>query len=89
MRAVISVIGRDTVGILAAVSGECARHNINVTDVTQSILQDMFVMVMLIDITDMTIPLTELADRLDALGEEKHLSIRVMHEDIFNAMHNI
>lgn len=89
MRAVISVIGRDTVGILAAVSGECAKYNINVTDVTQSILQDMFVMVMLIDITEMTIPLTGLADRLDALGAEKHLSIRVMHEDIFNAMHNI
>ena len=89
MRAVISVIGKDTVGILAAVAAKCADYNINVTDVTQSILQDMFVMVMMTDISAINGGFSDFADDLTALGEERHLSIRVMHEDIFNAMHRI
>ncbi len=89
MKAVISVIGKDTVGILASVSTKCAQYNINVMDVTQSVLQDMFVMVMMTDITNMTIPFLQFADEMSALGEEKHLSIKVMHEDIFNAMHTV
>lgn len=89
MRAVISVIGKDTVGILAAVSAKCADFNINIMDVTQSVLQDMFVMVMMADITSMNVSFAQLADELSKLGEEKKLSIRAMHEDIFNAMHTI
>lgn len=89
MRAVISVIGRDAVGILAAVAAECEKFNVNITDVTQSILQDMFVMVMMTDISAISGGFADFADALSALGETKHLSIKVMHEDIFNAMHTV
>ena len=89
MKAVISVIGKDAVGILAKVSAACAERNANIVDVTQSVLQGMFVMVMLADITDMSCEFGILADELKALGEEMGLDIRVMHEDIFNSMHRI
>ncbi len=89
MKAVISVIGKDAVGILAKVSTMCAEHNANVTEVTQSVLQDVFAMVMLVDITNLSTPLADLSDRMTALGKELGLSIYVMHEDIFNTMHHI
>lgn len=89
MRAVITVIGKDKVGILAKVSTECAKYNANVTDVTQSILQDMFVMIMFVDITNSTVKLKELSDFLTELGNNMNLKIHVMHEDIFSAMHHI
>ena len=89
MKAVISVIGKDAVGILAKVSTICAEHNANVTDVTQSVLQDVFAMVMLVDITGLSTPLADLSDEMTALGKELGLSIYVMHEDIFNTMHHI
>lgn len=89
MKAVISVIGKDAVGILAKVSAMCAEYKANVTEVTQSVLQDVFAMVMLVDITGLTIPLAELSDRMSELGKSLGLSIYVMHEDIFNTMHHI
>ncbi len=89
MKAVISVIGKDAVGILAKVSSMCAEYNANVTDVSQSVLQDVFAMVMLVDITKLSIPLAELSDRMSALGKSLGLSVYVMHEDIFNIMHKI
>lgn len=89
MKAVISVIGKDAVGILAKVSAICAECNANVTEVSQSVLQDVFAMVMLVDIQKLSIPLAELSDKMKALGESLGLSIFVMHEDIFNSMHHI
>ena len=89
MRAVITVIGKDTVGILARVSEVCARHQVNVSDVTQSILQGMFAMIMMVDISDCDLPFTDFAEELTALGGEMGLSIHAMHEDIFNSMHRI
>ena len=89
MRAVITVIGKDMVGILAKVSAECSNHNINVLEVTQSILQDMFAMIMMVDITKSDIPFTEFSDMLQKAGNEMGLSIHAMLEDIFNAMHTI
>lgn len=89
MKAVISVIGKDAVGILAKVSTICAECNANVTEVTQSVLQDVFAMVMLVDITGLSIPLAELSDKMSELGKALGLSIYVMHEDIFNTMHHI
>ena len=88
-KAVITVIGKDMVGILAKVSGICAEKGVNVLEVTQSILQDMFVMVMLVDITDATDKIADLADAFDVLGKSANLKIHVMHEDIFNSMHKI
>lgn len=89
MRAIITVIGKDNVGILAKVSGICAEYNANVLEVTQSVLQDMFAMIMLADITAMTGDFSALVDRMDSLGKELGLSIHTMHEDIFNSMHTI
>ncbi len=88
-KAVITVIGKDMVGILAKVSAICSEKGVNVLEVTQSILQDMFVMVMLVDITKATVEIGDLADAFNALGETLNLKIHVMHEDIFNSMHRI
>ncbi len=89
MRAVLTVIGKDTVGILAKVSAVCASHNANVIEVTQSVLQDMFAMIMMIDIQNLNIPFADFSDEMAALGKGLNLSIHVMHEDIFNSMHRI
>ena len=85
MRAVITVVGKDTVGILAKVSAICAEHQVNIVEVTQSILQDMFCMIMMADLTRCNTSLTA----LENFGKESNLSIHVMHEDIFNSMHKI
>lgn len=89
MRAVVAVIGKDTVGILAKVSGICAECRANVMDVTQTIMQDLFAMTMMIEISDLTIDYIAFADKLTRAGSEMGLQVHVMHEDIFNAMHRI
>ena len=89
MKAVITVIGKDAVGILAKVSTICAETNANVIEVTQSVLQDMFAMIMLVDISKMTDDFVVLQDKLTALGDSLGLKIHTMHEDIFNSMHRI
>ena len=89
MRAVITVVGKDTVGILAKVSGICAEFNANVTEVTQSVLQDMFAMIMLVDISKLDKSFAELVDRMTALGDRKGVKINTMHEEIFNTMHTV
>ena len=89
MRAVVTVIGKDMVGILAKVTAICAEYNVNVIEVTQSILQDMFAMIMMVDIEKSDVPFTAFADELTRLGESMHLSVHTMHEDIFNTMHKI
>ena len=89
MKAVVTVIGHDTIGILHKVSGICAEHNANVVEVTQSVLQDLFAMFMLVDITGLNCEFSALSERMNALGKELGLSIHIMHEDIFNSMHRI
>ena len=89
MRAVVTVIGKDNVGILHKVSGICAEMGANVIEVTQSVLQDMFAMIMLVDISSIKGDFSELVDRMTALGTELGLSIHTMHEDIFNSMHSV
>ncbi|MDD6727611.1 MAG: ACT domain-containing protein [Eubacteriales bacterium] len=89
MRAVITVVGKDAVGILAKVSAICAESKINITEVTQSVLEDMFCMIMMADISESTIEFSAFSDKLAKYGEENGLSIHVMHEDIFNSMHRI
>ncbi len=89
MRAVVTVIGKDNVGILHKVSEVCAEMSVNIIEVTQSVLQDMFAMIMLVDITDMDRDFAELVDGMTNLGSKLGLSIHTMHEDIFNSMHNI
>ena len=89
MRAVITVIGKDMVGILAKISTLCAEYNVNVSDVTQSVLQDMFVMIMMVDISKTSIGFSEFSDKLNEQGKALGLNVHCMHEDIFNSMHRI
>ncbi len=89
MRAIITVIGKDQVGIVAKISNICAKYNANILDINQTLLQEIFTMVMLIDIEKLTDELGALKDELVKMGEEIELKIHVMHEDIFNSMHRI
>ncbi|MDD3885314.1 MAG: ACT domain-containing protein [Victivallaceae bacterium] len=89
MRAVLSVVGRDAVGIIASVSQGCAECGVNILDISQTVLHDYFTMIMITDIDRINVPFTEFVDRMAALGREKGLEIHAMHEDIFNAMHRI
>lgn len=89
MRAVITVVGKDMVGIMSKVSSICAEYNVNIIEVSQSILQDMFCMIMMADASNSTVEFTIFADKLRSYGEESGLSIHAMHEDIFNSMHRI
>ncbi len=89
MNAVITVLGKDNVGILAKVSTECAKVDVNILEVTQSVLQGMFAMIMFVDITKCAVPFAQLVDTLTEKGESMGVKIHVMHEDIFNAMHKI
>ncbi len=89
MKAIITVIGKDTVGILAKVSDACAKADVNIVEVTQSVLQNMFAMVMLVEIDKANIGFNQLKENLDVIGEATGTKIHVMHEDIFNSMHKI
>ena len=89
MKAVVTVIGADSVGIIALVSGECARMGANILDISQSVMREYFAMIMLVDIQELKTSFVEFSDTLHKLGEERALDIRVMHEDIFNSMHRI
>ena len=89
MKAVITVVGKDCVGILATVSNACAQNNVNISEVSQSILQDMFCMIMMADISKCSVPFAEFKAQLEEMSEKIGLSIHVMHEDIFNSMHRI
>ena len=89
MRAIITVIGKDTVGILARVSDACAKADVNIVEVTQSVLQDMFAMIMLVELDKANIEFEQLKDSLNKVGDETATKIHIMHEDIFNIMHRI
>ena len=89
MKAVITVVGRDTVGILAKVSAVCAENNANVIDVTQSVMKELFTMVMLVDISALKADFATMQQELYALGEQIGMKIHVMHEEIFESMHHI
>ena len=89
MKAVISVLGKDNFGILAKVSGECAKVDANILEVSQNIMQEMFVMIMMIDIQTLSVDFKDFVDHMVQYGEENQLKIHVMHEDIFNSMHKI
>ena len=89
MKAVITVTGKDCVGIIADVSALCAKDNANIIEITQSVLSEYFAMIMLVDISQLNVKFADFADELEALGHQKGLDIRAMHEDIFNSMHRI
>ena len=89
MRAVITVVGTDKKGIIAKISGLLYETDINILDISQTIMQDMFTMVMLVDISASKILFDQIVDRLNEIGDEIGVKIQIQHEDIFNSMHKI
>ena len=89
MKAFITVMGHDTVGVVAKVSGLCSELNINIEDVTQSILQGMFAMIMLVDLSNCNVDHDQLHQRTDALAAEMGMQINVTRQEVFDAMHTI
>ena len=89
MKAIITVIGKDQVGIMYGVSGVLNELGVNIEDVTQTIMQEYFTMLMLVKIDDSKASFRQLDDALQELAEEKHLSIRIQKEEIFDTMHKV
>ena len=89
MQAVISVTGKDGVGIIAKVSQQCFECNVNIIDISQTVLKDYFAMIMLVEIDKMNIAFTDFVDKMNEIAKKNNLSIHTMHEDIFNSMHKI
>ena len=87
--AVISVIGKDKVGIIAKVSTLLAENNININDISQTILDDIFTMIMMVDLQGLKIEESDIKEKLNALGEELGVSITIQHTDLFDKMHRI
>ena len=89
MKAVISVTGKDSIGIISRVSEVCAAQSVNILDISQSVLKEYFAMVMIVDIDKINIDFPAFVDMMTALGREHGLEIHTMHENIFNSMHRI
>lgn len=87
--AVVSVLGRDRVGIIAGIANLLAEYGININDISQTILDDIFTMVMIVDLKDVVIEKSDISDRLKALGDELGVQITIQHTDLFNKMHRI
>ncbi|MBO5281243.1 MAG: ACT domain-containing protein [Clostridia bacterium] len=89
MKAVITVTGKDAMGIIAKVSAECADKGANIVEITQSVLSEYFAMIMIADIDSLKIPFSDFVDSLDEIGKSAGLVINTMHEDIFSTMHHV
>ncbi len=89
MRGIITVIGTDRVGIIAGISAILADANVNILDITQTTMQELFTMIMLVDISKSNINFEELSQKLDKKGQELGLKIKIQHEDLFKSMHRI
>jgi len=89
MRAVVTVTGTDRRGIIAKVSGFLSERKINIEDISQTLLGDQFAMIMMVDISESDLNFTALSEQLEEMGKSIGMSVRLQHEDIFNAMHNI
>ena len=89
MKAIVTVVGKDRVGIIAGVCNKLADHNVNVLDISQTVMQGYFTMMMAVDVSGCSLPLAELCTAMEQAGNEMGLSIKVQREDIFEAMHRI
>ena len=89
MKAIVTVVGKDRVGIIANVCTALAEFNVNVLDINQTVMQGFFTMMMAADVSECNVPLAELVTRMDEIGKNMGLNIRVQREDIFHAMHRI
>jgi len=89
MKAIISVVGRDSVGIIACVSAECAKVGANIIDISQTVMGEYFTMMMFVNIDNLSVQFNSFVDMMTEIGKAKELEIHTMHEDIFNSMHRI
>ncbi len=89
MKAVVTVIGKDKVGIIAMASAECAKYGANIVDISQTVMKDYFAMIMLVDIDGLNTDFSSFVEGFEKAGGKCGVDIRVMHEDIFNSMHRI
>ena len=89
MKAVVTVVGKDRVGIIAKVSSLFCDNNVNILDISQTIMQDMFTMIMLVDFSLASVTFNELSSLMKALGEEIGVNIHLQHEGVFDAMHKV
>lgn len=89
MKAVITVLGKDRVGIIAGITAVLAESHVNILDISQTILQGYFTMIMLVELPEDGLALPELAERLQAKGDELGVQVRVQHEAVFTAMHRV
>ena len=88
-RVVVTVVGKDRKGIIAAVSGALSGWDVNILDISQTILQEFFTMIMIVDLTDATVSFSELREQLGLLGQKYGVVISCQHEEIFQYMHRI
>ena len=89
MKAVITVTGRDRVGIISMASAECSKYGINIVDISQTVMKEYFAMIMLVELDGMTVDFATFSENMKKTGEEYGVDVRVMHEEIFNTMHKI
>lgn len=89
MRAFVTVMGKDKIGIIQKVTTVLLENRINILDINQTLIEDYFVMIMLIDLSQMSIEFSSLKEKLDVAGKEIGVYIKIQHEDIFNSMHKI
>ena len=89
MKAIVTVVGRDRVGIIANVCTALANFNVNVLDISQTVMQGYFTMMMATEVSEANVPMAVLATEMEKIGKNMGLSIRVQREDIFEAMHRI
>ena len=88
MKAIVTVLGKDKVGIIAKVSGTLSEMDVNVEDISQTVMQDYFAMMMMVEVPASG-DMNKIAEKLENLGKTVGVTIRIQHEDIFNAMHRI
>lgn len=89
MKAIVTVVGKDQVGIIAMVCVKLAEFNINVLDISQTVMQGYFTMMMVVEVSQCSVPLDEMVEKMAELGTSRGLSIRVQREEIFDAMHRV
>ena len=89
MKAIVTVVGKDRVGIIAEVCTMLASYNVNVLDISQTVMQEYFTMMMVVEVSTSSIPVSQLAMQMEEKGKQMNLSIRLQREDIFQAMHRV
>ena len=89
MNAIVTVVGQDKVGIIAAVCALLAEHNVNVLDISQTVLQEYFTMIMLVDVSSCSMDFTAFAEKMKQKGDELGVDVRCTRQEIYDAMHRI